>query len=73
SLLDDKVKMKNENPSLGIIICKSKDRTIVEYALKESKKPIGVATYKITSKLPKKLSRYFPSKTKIVEKLEWKI
>lgn len=70
SLLDDKVKMEDENPSIGIIICKSKNRTVVEYALKESKKPIGVSTYKITAQLPKSLSKYLPSKEEIVEKLK---
>jgi predicted nuclease of restriction endonuclease-like (RecB) superfamily len=61
SALDDLVKMRGENPSIGIILCKSKDRTIVEYALRESKKPIGVATYKITSQLPKALRLELPS------------
>ncbi len=69
SLLDDKVKLKEENASMGIIICKSKDRTIVEYALKESKKPIGVSTYKLTAQLPKNLLKYLPSTEEIVEKL----
>lgn len=36
TVLDDKVKLPDENPSIGIIICKSKKRTIVEYALKNS-------------------------------------
>jgi len=44
-LRDDLVRMPDENPSIGIILCKSKDKTIVEYALRESNKPIGVATY----------------------------
>ena len=61
SALDDLVKIRGENPSMGIILCKFKDRTIVEYALRESKKPIGVATYKIISRLPKDLKRELPS------------
>lgn len=59
--LDDLVKMKAENPSIGIILCKDKDRTIVEYALKESKRPIGVAKYKIVSHLPKELKGELPT------------
>ncbi len=70
SLLDEKVRLKDEYPSIGIIICKGKDRTVVEYALKEIKKPIGVATYKITAQLPKSLSKYLPSKKEIIEKLK---
>jgi len=71
SLLDNQVKLEEENPSIGIIICKSKDRTIVEYALKEAKKPIGVATYKLTAQLPKNLLRYLPSTEEIVRKLNY--
>jgi predicted nuclease of restriction endonuclease-like (RecB) superfamily len=69
SLLDDTVKLDGENASIGIIICKSKDRTIVEYALKESKKPIGVSTYKLTAQLPKNLLKYLPSTEEIARKL----
>src|SRR3972149_1547901 len=44
SVLNDIAKLPDENPSIGIILCKDKSRTIVEYALKDTKKPIGVAT-----------------------------
>jgi len=70
SVLDQKIKLKDENPSIGIIICKSKDKTIVEYALKETKKPIGVSTYRITSSLPKNISKYLPSKEEISKRIE---
>jgi hypothetical protein len=46
AVLDDTVRLETENPSIGILICKSKDRTIVEYALRESSKPIGGGTYR---------------------------
>ncbi|MFH0948422.1 MAG: PDDEXK nuclease domain-containing protein [Elusimicrobiota bacterium] len=69
--LDEQSKLKDENPSIGIILCKSKNRTVVEYALKNSKKPIGVATYKITDKLPKEYQKYLPSPEEISEKLKW--
>ncbi len=70
ALLDDKLKMKDENPSIGVIICKSKNRTIVEYALKESKRPIGVSTYKMTTQLPKNISKYLPSREELTKKLK---
>ncbi len=73
SALDDKIKLKDENPSIGIIICRGKKRTIVEYALKDSKKPIGVATYNLSKRLPEKLKKYFPSSQelkKIIEDLK---
>ncbi|MEZ4601781.1 MAG: PDDEXK nuclease domain-containing protein, partial [Syntrophotaleaceae bacterium] len=43
--LDRQVRQEDENPSIGIILCKEKSRTIVEYALHDARKPIGVATY----------------------------
>ena len=46
-------------------LCKEKDRLIVEYALKDSSQPIGVAPYKITTKLPKELKKYLPSPKEI--------
>jgi hypothetical protein len=61
SVLNDTTKEEEENPSIGIIICKSKNRTIVEYALKDSNKPIGVATYSIGETLPEDLQKLLPS------------
>lgn len=65
--LDDTMRMKDENPSIGIILCKSKNRTIVEYALRESKKPIGVAKYQIVSKLPRNLQKELPAPEQIAK------
>jgi len=67
--LDVLVKEKTENPSIGIILCKEKKRTIVEYALKNSKKPIAVANYRITSTLPKELRKELPSPGQIQQLL----
>ena len=69
SVLNDKVKLEDENSSIGIIICKDKNRTIVEYALKDVNKPIGVSTYTITSKLSEYMSKYLPTPEEIAEKL----
>ena len=70
SILNDRIRLKNENPSIGIIICKSKKRTVVEYALNESRLPIGVATYDIKGKLPESLSKYLPSPEEIAAHLK---
>lgn len=67
--LDDRVKTQNENPSIGILLCKSKNKTIVEYALRESRKAIGVAQYRIMSELPSKLRHQLPGKRQIIELL----
>ena len=63
--LDDKVRLEGENPSIGIILCKSKDQTIVEYALRDSTRPIGVARYRIVSTLPDELQGELPSPEQI--------
>lgn len=70
ALLDDLVRMEDEKPSIGIILCKSKDKTIVEYALRESNKPIGIAAYRIVSTLPKELKGQLPAPEQIAKLLE---
>jgi predicted nuclease of restriction endonuclease-like (RecB) superfamily len=69
SILNDKIRLKDENPSIGIIICKKKKRTFVEYALKDATKPIGIATYTTTEKLPESLRKYLPSPDEIAQRL----
>jgi len=68
--LDKQVRQEDENPSIGIILCKEKNRTIVEYALHDASKPIGVAVYKITRTLPKILQGQLPSPEEIAALLE---
>jgi len=69
AVLDDTVRMEGENPSIGILICKSKNKTIVEYALKVSSKPIGVATYKVLSSVPDELRNDLPAPEQIARLL----
>jgi hypothetical protein len=69
AVLDGNVRMEGENASIGILVCKSKNRTIVEYALKESSKPIGVATYRITSSVPEELRNDLPAPEQIAQLL----
>ena len=68
--LDKQVKLKHENASIGIIICKSKNRTVVEYALNNSDKPIGVATYQIRDTLPDKMKNLLPTPEEIKRRIE---
>jgi hypothetical protein len=65
AMLDDLVRMPHENPSNGMILCKTKDRIFVEYALKYFGKPIGVGKYRIVSKLSKDLRGQLPKKEQI--------
>lgn len=68
--LDDTVKAEGENPAIGIIVCKSKNKMTVEYALRVSGKPIGVATYRITSRLPRDLKKELPGPEQIARLVE---
>lgn len=70
AVLDELVKQPDENPSIGIIICKEKKRTIVEYALKNIEKPIGVASYQIRNTLPEGLKSLLPSPDEIKKRME---
>jgi len=70
ALLDDKLRLEGENPAIGIILCKDKKKTIVEYALRESNKPIGVASYRILNALPQELRGILPSPEQIAQLLE---
>ena len=58
--LDDTVKKPHENPSVGIILCRSADRPYVEYAVRDYSKPLGVATYRTADEMPEKLRNALP-------------
>ncbi|MEO1262978.1 MAG: PDDEXK nuclease domain-containing protein [Bacteroidota bacterium] len=60
-LLDDKHKLPHENPAIGIILCAEKNHLEVEYALRSSSKPVGVAEYQLSTILPDELSGKIPS------------
>jgi predicted nuclease of restriction endonuclease-like (RecB) superfamily len=68
--IDRHVRAKGENPPIGIIVCKSKDKTVVEYALADVAKPIGVASYHLTTRLPKDLKTQLPSPDQVARFLE---
>ncbi len=67
--LDRQVSEEGENPAIGIILCKEKNRTVVEYALHDARKPIGVATYRMVKRLPKELKGQLPSPDEIAKLL----
>ena len=68
--LNETVKLPDENPSIGIIICKEKQRTTVEFSFKDTSQPIGVATYKLAHTLPEELQGLLPNSKEIEEKLK---
>lgn len=59
-VLDDFVRKPNENPSIGIVLCKSADKAYVEYAVRDYDKPMGVATYRTASDMPERLRNALP-------------
>lgn len=67
--LNAQERMEGENPPIGIIICKDKNKTVVEYALRTAGRPIGVATYSIMPQLPEAYKTELPSPESIAQRL----
>ena len=59
-ILDDEVRKPNENPSIGIILCKSANKRFVEYVIQDYNKPMGVATYKTSVDMDDRLKKLLP-------------
>lgn len=59
-VLDDKVRKPHENPSIGIVLCKSANYAFAEYAVRDYNKPLGVATYKTISDMPQEMQKTLP-------------
>jgi hypothetical protein len=66
SAVDDLLRHPQDNPTVGILLCKEKNRVVVEYALRDVSKPLGVAEYRLAQALPAELQGALPS----VEELE---
>lgn len=61
SAVDGILKKEHDNPSIGLLLCKSKNDLVAEYSLKDMSKPIGVSAYQVTSNLPEELEKQLPS------------
>ena len=59
------MKSSNDNPTIGLLLCKSKDKFSVEYSLKDINKPIGVSSYKISKFLPKDILDNLPTEEEL--------
>jgi predicted nuclease of restriction endonuclease-like (RecB) superfamily len=68
-LVNKQIKQSQHNPSIGIIICKDKNRTVVEYMLEQTKTPVGVATYNNYKDLPSEYAQYLPNEDEILKRL----
>ena len=65
-ILDDEVRKPNENPSIGIILCRNANKKFVEYVIQDYDKPMGVAIYKTTTEMDERLRKLLPP----IEELE---
>ena len=59
-VLDDQVRKPHENPSIGIILCRTADKAFVEYAVRDFQKPMGVATYRTADEMPEQMRKALP-------------
>jgi len=72
SAIDGILKTKKDDPTIGILICKSKNNTVVEYTIKDINKPIGVSRYNIVSNLEEKIKSSLPTIEEIEAELSEK-
>ena len=70
SIVDDKLRHETDQPTIGLILCQTKDRFIAAYALRDINKPIGVADYELTRALPDNLKSSLPSIEEIEAELQ---
>lgn len=68
--VDEQIRQASDQPTIGILLCKSKDKTVVEYALSNVQKPLGVTEYQLTQSLPDDLKSSLPSIEEIERELE---
>jgi len=70
SVVDDKLRHPSDQPSIGLLICQDKNRTVAEYALKDISKPIGISEYQITESIPENLKGNLPTIEQIERELQ---
>jgi len=68
--LENQERFEGENSPIGIIICRNKNKTVVEYALRTASRPIGVASYTVVPQLPEDYRNELPSPEEIAERLK---
>lgn len=69
SAVDDLMKHPTDNPSVGLLLCKTRNKTVAEYALKSIEKPIGVSEYQLIRSIPEDLKTNFPT----IEEIEFEL
>jgi len=66
SAIDDTLKLPEDGPTIGLLLCEEKDKIIAEYALRRVESPMGIAEYQISTSLPGKLYNVLPT-TELIE------
>ena len=69
-MLNQQRRLEGENPSIGITICRSKAKTMVEYALRTMMRPLGIATYTVTPQLPASSRNDLPNSEQVTARLQ---
>ena len=67
--VDEQIKHRQDNPTIGLLLCKSKNKVVAEYALRQNTQPLGVAEYKLIESLPPELATDLPSIEQIEQEL----
>ena len=70
SVVDDQLRHETDQPTIGLILCQTKDRILAEYALRDINKPIGVSDYELTRALPESLQSELPTIEEIEAELQ---
>lgn len=73
SAVDDMLKTKDDNPSIGILLCNEKNKVKAEYALKDINKPIGISEYELIKAIPEDLKSNLPTVEEIEQEITEKI
>ena len=73
SAVDDLLKTKDDNPSIGILLCNEKNKVKAEYALKDINKPIGISEYELIKAIPEDLKSNLPTVEEIEQEISEKI
>ena len=67
--VDRQIKHEQDNPTIGLLLCKSKNKVVAEYALGDKSQPMGIAEYKMLESLPAELQTSLPSIEQIEREL----
>jgi predicted nuclease of restriction endonuclease-like (RecB) superfamily len=65
--VDEQVKLDRHEPSIGLLLCKNRNKLVAEYALRTAANPIGIAEYQINDKLPKEIEEQLPAIEKLID------